>query len=358
METLAPDVAAEYARRAEAVRERAASTFTRGWPLTGEKSICPKGGNATVRLLPRWDFADSIIRVDGKAAPNPEYRPRVAFQRAFEHWFENTSGKKQREYCPKSLDPMVAEGVKGEIIIATSKIRCSVCLASLVLKSGGKEEKEQGKSIRAQEIFIFNAVVGSPRLLNDSKLVDIRPIACPGSIYGDISDIITGGTAGPKFARGNITSPAEGYDLSFRRPSGRGTGEQWSVVCEPTPSMLSEKEQFGVFKDWVKRLTNLEEMVKKETKTEDGIFEAYYGRKPEAGEMDKLFAPVIGRVVAGQTAGTVPVPTTPNFLKPEPQQPVATTPVQEPQEAEGSNDEPDEFMGLMPPGASGKAPRR
>jgi hypothetical protein len=348
MEPLSPEVAAEYARRAEAVRERAASTFTRSWALTGDKSICPQGGNATVRLLPRWDYAQSLIKVDGKVVPNPEYKPQVAFQRAFEHWFKTSDGKIHRELCPKSLDPMVAAGVKGEIIIATSKIRCSICLSSMVLKAGGKDEKEQGKAIRPQEIFIFNAVIGSPRLLDaETKLVDIRPMACSGTIYSDVSDIITGGTAGPKFARGNITSPSEGYDLSFRRPAGKGSGEHWSVVCEPNPTPLSEREQYGVFKDWVKRLANLEDMVKKETKSEDGVFEAFYGRAPEKGELDRLFAPV-----------NVRVPTAPNFLKPEAPQPVEVSPTQGPQEAEGSNDEPDEFMGLMPPAQTAKAPRR
>lgn len=346
MEALSPEVAAEYAARAQAVRDRQSSgTFTPSWSLYGDKAIAKPSGSEIVRLMPRWDFADSLIKIDGKSAPNPNYKPRVAYYRAFEHWYVDAQGKIRREYCPKTGDPMVAAGIRAEVVLATSKIRCVICFSSLVLMLGSKDEKTNGKKIGAKEVFLFNALVGQPRRLNDAKIADIRLIALPGTIYGDISDIMTGG-AKPQFARGNIMSPREGYDLLLNRPAGKTSGERWSVKEEPAPSPMYTADQTAAFKNWVSRLINLEETVKTEMKSEDGIFEAYYGRAPEPGEMDKLFAPV-------ETRRPVPMAPQTATIQPGTAQPEEKASTETPEE-------PDEFMGLMPPGATagGRAPRR
>lgn len=284
MEALSPEVAAEMRARAEAVRARQnAGTFTKSWNLTGENAICKPGSTEIVRLLPRWDYAESLIMgPDGKTRiPNPAYKPQVAYYRAHEHWFE-VSGKKQREFCPRlTLD---------------QKFRCVICLAAQALFQGTKDDKKLGKDISAKEVFIFNAIVGDPRRVDpETKLADIRPISCQGTIYNDISDIMTGGEK-PQFARGNIMSPSQGYDLGFNRPAGKTSGERWSVDVVTDPSTLYQREQAAAFKGWVSRLTNLEEMVTKELKTEESIFKAYYGRDVETGELDKLFGSMSLRV--------------------------------------------------------------
>lgn len=336
MEALSPEVAAEMRARADAVRARQnAGTFTKSWNLTGENAICKPGSTEIVRLMPRWDYAESLIMgPDGKTRiPNPNYKPQVAYYRAHEHWFE-VGGKKQREFCPRlTLD---------------QKFRCVICLAAQALFQGNKEDKKLGKDISAKEVFIFNAIVGDPRRVDaDTKLADIRPISCQGTIYNDISDIMTGGEK-PQFARGNIMSPSQGYDLGFNRPAGKTSGERWSVDVVTDPSPMYTKDQAPSFKGWVSRLTNLEDMVKKELKTEESIFKAYYGRDVEAGELDRLFGGVSLRMREVPKAPVAPA-------GPEPEG--DATP-----ESEVTEPDDDAFMNLMPPGAqakpAGRAPRR
>jgi hypothetical protein len=260
--------------RAQAVRERQATgNFTKSWPLSGKKAIVDPGKSVLVRLAPRWDISDSMMTVDGARVPNPDYKKRVAFVVAYEHWWDS-EGKTSREYCPKTLDPQAT---------------CPICVSSAVLlQSASKEDREYGKRISAKEVFIFNAVVGNPRKLGDDKLADIRIIACSGTQYNKISDIMNGGQTieQQQFARGDITHPSLGYDLLFNRPMGGG-GERWDVTVAPDPSPLysaAERAAFTGGGGWATRLLNLEKMLQDETKDAAGIFKAYYGRDPELND--------------------------------------------------------------------------
>lgn len=353
MEALSPEIAAEMRARALANRERQNSAFVKGWSLYGDQAIAKPGGTEIVRLMPRWDFAESLIKVDGKSAPNPAYKARVAYFRAFEHWYK-LNGKIGREYCPK-FTPLRTGNVNADgtdEFKSQPNFRCVICLAAQALMQGNKEDKKLGKEIAAKEVYLFNAVVGDPRRIDpETKLADIRPLAVPATVYNDISDIMTGG-AKPQFARGNIMSPQKGFDIGLNRPAGGMSGERWSVdvVTESTLMYNNDptdpKNQTVAFKGWPARLTNLEEMVVKDLKIEESIFKAFYGRDPDAGEMDKIF-------------GTAPVaqktPTAPSAQpRQEQQEPESDAPTSE------SIEEPDDFLGLMPPAAEAgkRAPRR
>lgn len=348
MEALAPEIAAEMRARAQANRERQNTSFVTSWSLYGDKAIVEKGGTEIVRLMPRWDFAESLITVDGKRAINPEYKPRVAYFRAFEHWFK-LNGKISREYCVR-LTPIRTGKLNqdgSDEYLAQPDFRCVICLGAQALMQGNKEDKKLGKEIAAKEVYIFNALVGDPRKVDsDTKLADIRPLAVPATIYNDISDIMTGGQK-PQFARGNIMSPQKGFDIGLNRPAGKASGERWSVdvVTDSTP-MYDQVKQGPAFKNWVTRLANLEEMVTKDLKIEESIFKAFYGRDPDAGEMDKLF---VGSAPKAPLAPSAQPRQETQRNEPEEKAPTAET-----------IEEPDDFLGLMPPAAEAgkRAPRR
>lgn len=270
-EALSPEVAAEMRKSAQAIRAKqsAGGNFTRSWALAGKKSIVEPGKNVVVRLLPRWDYAQSMVKQGDKMVPNPQYRGGRIYVGAIEHWWES-EGATKREFCPRTLD---------------AEAMCIICTASAALMSGTEDEKKLGKRIAPKNVYIFNAVVGDPRRLGEDKLVDIRIIACSELQFFKISDIMTGGEEGEKFARGNIANPRDGVDLLFKRPMQGGGGERWDVVAAPNATPLYGPAQQAAFKGWVTKLIDLDDMLKREVKDSAGIFKAYYGRDPEPGEL-------------------------------------------------------------------------
>ena len=150
---LSPALADQMRKRAQAVKDRMASgNFTKSFSLTGKNAIVAAGKEVTARLAPRWDYAQSVMLdpVTKKYVPNPAYKGGLAYVYAMEHWWEGEAGRWSHEWCPRTFDPQAA---------------CAVCLASAALMaSGAKEDREYGKKLQAKEVFVFNAVVGDPRL--------------------------------------------------------------------------------------------------------------------------------------------------------------------------------------------------
>lgn len=261
----------EMKKIAQGVRDRmAGGNFTPTWNLGGKNSIVEPGRDVIIRLAPRWDFANSKILQGEKRVPNPDYKVGLPFVIAWEHWWAAEGGAKTRDWCPRTIWP---------------DCRCPVCLASTAMvTSGGKADKEFGKNIAPKQVFLYNAMVGDPRRLVDPNgLVDIRPIACPGTVFAQISDIVNGGDK-PQFARGDITDPREGYDLALRRPTAGGA-ERWSVQVSGNASPLYSPAQAAAFRGWVNRLVDLPAMLESEVKKPEAIFKAFYGRDPRPEEI-------------------------------------------------------------------------
>jgi hypothetical protein len=313
----------------------ASGNFTPSWPLSGAKSIVEPGHDIDIRLMPRWDYANSLV-LDPKTntrIANPAYDINApAFVWGLEHWWESEAGKTTREWCPRIFD-------------VGPKAYCPVCVAAAEMaRSAAKEDQKYGKRIGAKEVFVFNAVVGDPRRLNDEKLVDIRTVSLTGTMYYAVSDIMTGGDK-QKFARGLVTDPREGYDLSFKRPPAGGN-ERWTVQAAVAPTPLYGPAQAAAFKGWVTRLTDLDKMLKDETKDAAGMFKAFYGRDPEPGEL-------------GEGPASPPAPKGAGTAQAPPSQ-VVNTPVSSEPEAESA--EPpsapdDEFLDMIPSAGTASAPR-
>lgn len=302
---LDPALAEEMRRRANEIRERQSSgTYTRQWNLTGKKSIVEPGRAITARFLPRWDYGQSMIRQGEKLAPNPAYKPGRAFVKAFEHWWDGDGGRRAHAWCLHCLTP------------DEKKWFCPVCsLSQAMQESDGKEDQKYGKAIAASEIYIFNAVIGYPRALDEQKLADIRIMSVFRGIARQIFEIMTGGE-NEKFARGDITHPRLGYDLLLTRPTAQG--QAWTVTPAPDPSPLYAQDQAAAFKGWVTRLIDLEGMIKKETLTPEGLFKKFYGRDPEAGELERAVGVVVAEpegeeteTVADEFVTSTPSPATP-----------------------------------------------
>lgn len=267
---LDPAIAEEMRRRAQGVRDRMAnSSFTKTWSLSGKNSIVEPGRDVITRLMPRWDYGNSMVLKDGVRVPNPGYKVGRQFVVAYEHWWEVDGGKTTREWCPRTFNP---ESV------------CPICAAAKVMRASGvKEDREFGKRIEAREVFIYNAVVGDPRRVQDDGLVDIRPVSLSGVVFNKVSDIMTGGEK-PQFARGDITNPREGFDICLKRPQAN-SGERWDVTVAGVATPLYGQAQGAAFKGWVGRMTDLEEMVRSEMKTIEQLYKAFYGRDPKPEEL-------------------------------------------------------------------------
>jgi len=289
MQPLNQKVADAMRAQAQRVRERQAlgANFTKTWSLSGKQAIVEPGRDVVMRLCPRWDYALSMVLdpTTNQRVPNPAYdTAQLQFVIAFEHWWDTGDGKTTRAWCPRTLNPECV---------------CAVCVSATVLMaSSSKEDQAFGKRIQAREVFVWNACVGSPRKVDVAGLADIRPVSLPGTVFNAISDIMTGGDKS-QFARGDITHPSEGYDLSLKRPVGGG-GDRWTVQVAAEPSRLYESAQSAAFKGWVTRLMNLEEMLQKETMDPAGIFRSYYGRDPNPGEIGG--APAVSESVEEEEA--------------------------------------------------------
>lgn len=268
MAVLSEQVAAMMKKRAQEVKDRQASgQFTKNWSLTGKNSIVDAGAEVVVRFGPRWDI---VVEKDGKLAKNPAYKSgeEPIFAAAWEHWWDAADGKIGHAWCPKTI---------------ADDAECPICIAAqYLMKSSVEDDRKEGKRIAAKEVFIFNAVVGNPRKLAEGK-VDFRIMSVGGTVFTQLCDIMTGG-AEASFARGNIGDVEGGYDLKLTRPRAGGN-DRWKVDCAPQPSHLVPQAQAAAFANWPGLLTNIDEMLRKETKTALELFKAYYGRDPEGDEL-------------------------------------------------------------------------
>lgn len=265
---LDPAVAEEMRKRAQAIKDRQAQGgFTKQWSLTGKNAIVQPGQEAIVRLLPRWDYANSMILEGDKRVRNPKYKGGPSYVTAYEHWWEAPDGKTLHAWCPRSRDEQAV---------------CELCRLSVVLiGSTDKADKELGKRLQPREVDLVNAVVGNPRKLNDAGLADIRVMSLSSTVSQQIFDIMTGA---PEFGGGDATDPKTGRDFKLVRPQ-KGGNDRWRVIAG-SESTLYTQEQAAAFKGWVNRLTDLEDMLNKETKSPQEIFKMYWGRDPKPGELE------------------------------------------------------------------------
>ncbi len=264
---LDPKLAEKMRERARAVKERLNSGFTRGWSLTGKSAVVEAGKEVIVRLGPRWDYATNPKYI--RRVLNPEYAADEIYVYAADHWWDGEEGRRIHEWCVKSVDP---DGF------------CPICFAAADLKrSGSKEDRDLADDIRAHDVFLYNALIGSPRRLVDGK-PDWRYLAASPVVYDGITDIMTGGDTA-SFARGDISDPREGFDLKLSRPAANARNVRWKVDCAPDPSPLYGQDQKDAFKGWPSLLVNLEDLLKKEIKSPEELFKLFWGRSPGLGEL-------------------------------------------------------------------------
>jgi len=334
---LDPTLRDQMRKEAQEIRERqAGASFTRGWSLTGKSAIVAPGKDVVVRLSPRWDYAQSVVLdpATNTRVQNLAYdRTRPQCVMTFEHWWEQDGGTPTMEYCP---------------VHDTRKCSCPLGAASAAnLASASKDDKEFGRRIKGRQVFLYNAAVGDPRLVGSDGLVDIRVLTVPGTVYTAIADIMTGGDK-EQFARGDITHPREGYDLVLKRPVAGG-GDRWSVQVAANPSPLYDAATQGAaFKGWVNRLTDLDEMLRKETKDAAGIFKAFYGRDPKPGE--------IAGDAPGVRESTASVSGVAQRIPPGPVEQQVAAFAEEAGSAAPPQGPDDEFLDLMPPAGGQKSP--
>lgn len=271
---LDPTVAAEMNKQAKAAQERMTSgSFVRSWDLGGKNAVVAEGAEVVVRLLPRWDYINSMKKdpTTNKLVPNPDYRKGTMWALAYEHWWTAPDGKKTREWCTRSLSLQAA---------------CPICEASERLRvAANADDRKFGKDVSAREVYIFNAVIGKPRRIDQAKRADIRILKTPATVFVAVRKIMQGGEeANAAFAKGDVTDPLQGYDLLFTRPV-KNSGTQWQVACATAESRLFETDQAEQFRGWPTMMTNVEEMLEKEVKDYTGLFKAYHGRDPRPEEL-------------------------------------------------------------------------
>lgn len=262
-----PETIERMRNQSRAIREKMDKgdrSWSPHWDLVGKNAIVQPGGSVIVRFMPRWDYPDRFIRNGDKLEPNPEYQQREVYVATAEHWYDTPDGKRMRDWCRK----------------ASLNEPCPGCETVVYLgKSPNKDDRDSAKNMRAQDVYVFNAVVDDPRRLNDEGLVDIRWIGVPNSIAQVLLDYMSGGDTPEKqkFRRGDITDIREGYDVVLTRP--RAQGDRWKVDASK-PSPLYSSAQGIVFKGWPMRLINLPELLEKETKGYDEFYENLHGMKP------------------------------------------------------------------------------
>lgn len=272
--------------RAQQVKDNIAKgqsgAFTRMWALHGKNAIVAAGQEIVLRLMPRWD---RYVAQNGKVTSSAAALELPIYVPAFEHWWDNSEGKRVREWCPVIAGP--DGSLEGD---------CPICEAAAELRtSSAADDKTLAKEIKAREVVLFNAMLGplGARSFNEGK-PDIRPMAVPGTVFLAISDIMTGGEQ-ESFARGDVSDPGEGYDLKLSRPSGQG--DRWKVDCAPQPSRLFAPAEAANWKGWWEMIPNLDEMLEKETKTYEELHQLFHEIKA---------APAAGRGAAPATAPAIP----------------------------------------------------
>lgn len=248
--------------------------FARYAPLTGKSAIVQPGDGVDVRLLPKWDFvARRYMKQGGKTVENPKYRREECWFGAWEHWFDNKNGQRQRAWCRKNLGEEEA---------------CPLCQAAVALKGGGsEEERKQGKDWDQKEVYLYNVVLRATPFGEDGK-PDVRILTAPATVYTKISDICTGAEddAEQKFALGDVSDPFEGHDLRIIRPASQG--DRYDVKAARKPSRLYEKADEAKWAGWYTMLYDLEKDVldnvpSAEQLEKDLYGEAKGGRQPARG---------------------------------------------------------------------------
>ena len=290
MAGLSDKVRERMRQQAQAIREgggggRTAPVFD----LQGKNAVVQAGASVLARLCPRWDVARKFVRQGEAWVLSPEYQEDLIYFVALEHWWDDASGKPNREWCPKTFDEQAP---------------CALCDASQELQqSPDKADREAGKRIQAKKAFLFNAVLGGPgkRHLTDDGKPDIRVLPMGNTLFVSVCGFMTGGDdeASAAFARGDISDPRDGYDLLLVRPKA-DSGERWTAQCAPQPSPLYAAAEAPAWAGWMDRLVDIPAMVEREVKGYDALYERYFGQRPPADD-------------AGAPSTPAPAPTPPPF---------------------------------------------
>ena len=296
--------------RAQKIKEQQAkgenAQFTRMWALGGKNSIVAPGASVIVRMMPRWDRY--VVR-DGKVVDTWNVGGKIEvknliYVEAMEHWWDGDNNRTNREWCPQMY------GDKCPICEAVDELRASA----------DANDRDVAKRIGAKEVAVFNAAVGptgSRRFGEDGK-PDVRPMSVPGTIFLAISNIMTGGEQ-ESFARGDVSDPADGYDLELLRPAAKG--QRWTVNCAPQASRLFTQDEAGKWRGWWTQIHNLEELLERETKSYAELYKEFHGVDPEDEP-----ATGGGEAPAGLDVVDDPVPTPAGHQPAQPaQQPPAMT---------------------------------
>jgi len=271
--TLSDKVRERMRQQAAAVREGLQGSGGRTAPmfdLTGKNALVQAGGSFFARLLPRWDIAQKFVLRDGKWEQNPQYEDDFIFFVALEHWWDDAAGKPNRVWCPRSGDEAAP---------------CPLCeAAEELLGSADQDDRQQGKRIGARRSFLFNAVVGrtGKRQMTPEGHPDIRVLPVGNTLFASICSFMTGDSDNEDaaaFARGDISDPRDGYDLMVTRPAKQN--DRWKADCAPQSSPLCAPND-PAWGDWMTRLVDLPEMVRRETKTYEALYQQYFGEAPPA----------------------------------------------------------------------------
>lgn len=320
MGQLDPETEAMMRKQAQAAKERqAGGNFIRSWAINGKNAIALPGQSATTRLLPRWNYAESVIldAATQKRVPNPNYvKGQRMYIYALEHWWDGQDGKTQREWCVRTK-------------IEDSFTMCPICVAADKLsKSPAESDRKLAKRIQAKEVWVFNAVVGMPRRVDQAGRADIRTISLNGTLFWQVFNIMS--PEDKQFARGDISDPRDGYDLSLNRPLAGG-GDRWRVDCAPNQSALYQDDQKKAFAGWVTMLVDLDKMLEDERMDAAGLYQAYYGveassedLEPEAPAAVPTRTPAIPAAQPQAAEPSSPPPTGPDdddFMPPPAQAP-------------------------------------
>lgn len=250
----------------EQARERNNNRAPR-WDLKGKYAIVEPGASVIIRVLPRWDYALSILP-NGK--PNPKYEEGLFLLYAIDHWWDGPDGKPTRAWCPKSRN----QAAKCPIHEDYDRLKAS----------SAEEDQTLAKRIMPNDQYLINAMVGGTgkRRMDDQGRPDIRPMSLMPTLFGRMEVLMFGSEDDPadSFARGDIFSPEEGYDLRLTRPA-EGGGQRWAMDAAPKPSPLFLPQEADKFEGWADRLVDLEALLDDEMETYEALYERYFGTKPE-----------------------------------------------------------------------------
>lgn len=304
---MSSDWLAGMKKKAQTVRDKmgSAATWKKKFNLTGKNAEVKPGGQVVLRLLPRWDIKDAFVKKGTKFVANPKYKGGAIYLEAWEHWWDGPGGQRTRVWCPKTLD---------------RKGACPVCEGVSELRSSpDPEDKKLASEHDAREVFLFNVISKDPntkkrRLIEDGS-PDIRVLVAHNTIFLAISAIMTGG-GDDEFARGDVSNPKDGYDLLFTRPS--GGGDRWKVDPAPKSTPLITADEKDSWKNWVTKITNLEEWIKEEMKSYDEIHKEYHGTSSASAGTTE---PDIGDEPKGDLQETSEETVTPEVEEEENEQP-------------------------------------